>query len=208
MSKNLTGQRFGLLVALEIDNTEREGARKRRYWKCQCDCGKVTSVVTDCLTRDITHSCGCGEGKSHGMSYTRQYNIWQGVKSRCLGKNDTAFHHYGGRGILVCDKWLKFEGFWEDMQEGYSDDLTLERKDVNGNYEKSNCRWATVQEQHYNMRSNRIFTIDNERMCLAQVVKKYNIASATIWNRLNDGWDIKRVVDTPIRNKFRNKKAI
>ena len=86
------------------------------------------------------------------MRKTRQYNIWNNMKMRCLNPRNKKYNIYGARGITVCDKWLSFSGFWEDMSEGYDDSLTLERIDSDSNYEKSNCKWATYSEQNYNTR--------------------------------------------------------
>lgn len=113
--------------------------------------------------------------KTHKMSKTRPYVIWKGIKSRCYNKKSYAFVDYGGRGIGMCDKWLGFEGFWEDMQDGYNDTLTIDRIDTNGNYCKENCRWATREEQNRNKRSNVFFEIEGKKMILPDIAKKYNI---------------------------------
>ena len=200
MSKwvSLIGRKFGLLTVLDLDPTRGRGKKKRRFWKCECACGNITSVVTDALVNDLTHSCGCQMGKSHGMSYTRQYNIWKGAKTRCMNKNDTSFHHYGGRGITICDKWLTFEGFWEDMRDGYCDNLTLDRVDVNGNYEKGNCRWVTMKDQGNNKRNTVFHIIDGEKMCHADIAKKFNISVKNLCNRLDRGWCIEMAAKTPV----------
>lgn len=102
-----------------------------------------------------TASCGCATRDAittHGMSGTRQYYIWSAMVQRCTNPKHPKWSDYGGRGIRVCNEWLKFSGFWKDMAEGYSDDLEIDRVDVNGNYEKQNCRWATQSQNSFNTR--------------------------------------------------------
>ena len=163
MSKalNLTGQRFGMLVALE--KAEKK-TTKHVDWKCLCDCGKLTTVRADNLKNGNIKSCGCHMPLStadthttHGMSYTRLYKTWCNMKSRCYNEHTKHFMHYGGRGIKVCDEWKdSFEAFMQwALSNGYSDALTIDRIDVDGNYEPSNCRWATMLAQNRNKRSKK-----------------------------------------------------
>lgn len=109
------------------------------------------------------------------MSKTRQYGIWKAIKKRCYNKKDYAYSNYGSRGIEVCKKWLSFEGFWEDMCNGYEDNLTIDRINNNGNYCKENCRWATREEQSKNKRNNIFYVVDGKKMILREISKKYGI---------------------------------
>ena len=156
--KDLTGRRFGRLVVTDRAENTKEG---RARWVCLCDCGKTSVKQGKLLLNGHCRSCGCGayESKvnncvSHRMSGTRLYHIWKAMKQRCYYPKHKDFHNYGERGIKVCEEWFtNFETFYAwAIANGYRDDLTLDRIDVNGNYEPSNCRWATWGEQRLNQR--------------------------------------------------------
>lgn len=113
----------------------------------------------------------------------RQYRIWVGMRSRCNNPNVPIYRWYGGRGIKVCQRWDSFANFWEDMAEGYKDDLQIDRINSDGNYEPKNCRWATKKEQANNLRSNRLITINNETKTLAQWIDNSSVKSSTVKQR-------------------------
>lgn len=189
--KDLTGQKFGRLTVIGIDD---KGTRKT-YWLCQCDCGNFKSVRTDSLTGGLIRSCGCLKKEqdkinlvkhhSHKQSGTRLYQIWLGIRKRCFNEKDARYMDYGGRGITVCDEWKNdFVPFYEwALSNGYSDDLTIERIDNNKGYAPNNCRWATIKEQCQNRRSNILITIGNTTKNLTQWCEMFNLDSKMVFAR-------------------------
>lgn len=162
VSEDLSGQKFGKLTVIKLDHVS-DGGNKQ--YLCQCDCGNVDIVDSGNLKRGLAKSCGCTRLKhiprriTHGYSGTRLYNVWSGMKERCFNKNNKRYKDYGGRGITICPEWLYFENFrdWA-LKTGYDEnaergECTIERKDVNGNYEPNNCCWITNQEQQLNKRA-------------------------------------------------------
>lgn len=149
-TKEIIGQRFGKLTVISRHGTHKRGGA---LWKCQCECGNECIAKTSDLTRGSTTSCGCNRGKHH-MTDTRLYRIWKGMKSRCYYPNNDNYDYYGGRGIEICEEWRdNFEEFrnWA-LQNSYNDDLSIDRIDVDGNYEPSNCRWVDWKTQCNNRR--------------------------------------------------------
>lgn len=152
--------RFGNLTVL---NRAPKGKRHHSMWLCKCDCNAETVVDTSSLRSGNTKSCGCITRKllkesstKHGKHGTRLYRIWKGMVSRCNCKGQSSYKHYGGRGISVCSEWLNYESFdkWA-LENGYSDNLTIDRIDTDGNYTPKNCRWVTMEVQAKNKRNSR-----------------------------------------------------
>lgn len=137
--------------------------------------------------------------KTHGLSKTRLHTIWHSMKGRCLYKSTNQYKNYGGRGIKVCNDWEKdFVSFYNwAIDNGYKDGLTLDRIDVNGNYEPSNCRWVTRNEQYKNTTTNRFITYKGETKTLTEWCRKYNINVVTFSDRLKRGLTFEEAIKKP-----------
>lgn len=199
---DLTGKRFGKLTVVSFDH--RKGTRA--YWKCVCDCGGNRIVGIDHLKNGDIVDCGCVNRKKsppihskHGMSYTRLYTIWALMKARCVNPNRKEYPRYGGRGIKVFDEWLEFQPFMEwAIESGYSDELTLDRKDNDGNYTPDNCRWVTRLVQAYNKSNNRYITHNGETKTICQWAEEYNIPYYVLKKRIDVlGWDFGKAISEP-----------
>lgn len=176
---------------------------------CYCiDCGALHILTSSDLnsSRKGNIKCDCGihdRSKTHGLRSHRLYSILAHMKSRCYNKNNKDFQNYGGRGITICDEWLNdFQAFYDwSMNNGYQEGLTIDRIDVNKNYEPSNCRWVDQKVQQRNRRNNRIYTIDGVSKCLSEWCELYNVNYDLVRGRLDYNWDIKEALLTPSRKE-------
>jgi hypothetical protein len=160
--KDLTGKKFGRLSVIKFMGIS---STHNAVWLCRCDCGQIKEVLSVSLVHGNTRSCGClyreamvkngyrnlHHGHARSGFRTREYKTWVSMKMRCLNQKDPAYKRYGGRGIRICERWLIFENFLEDMGER-PEGLTLDRKNNNGDYEPGNCKWSTCVEQNNNRR--------------------------------------------------------
>ena len=193
---DLTGKRFGKLTVIEKHSQDKWGGWN---WLCRCDCGNETVVSGGHLRGMKTKSCGCSRKESknfsHKMTGSRIYSIWQAMKSRCYYDKNKRFKYYGGRGITVCDEWKNsFISFYEwSMKNGYDENAergqcTIDRIDVNGNYEPNNCRWATIKQQANNTRRNHFIEYNGKTQTVSQWANELGVEPDSIFNRLQKGF--------------------
>lgn len=202
---DLVGKKFNRLTVIARNGTRKNG---NATWLCECDCGKRIVAVGSALKSGKTKSCGCLRSElqrennlTHGKSKSRLYSVYAGMKRRCLDSNNENFHKYGGRGITICDEWLgDFEKFYEwAIKNGYNKnakrgECTIERIDVNGNYEPCNCKWSNMKEQGNNRRTNHYVFYKGERYTMKQLAEKKEMNYHTLATRLHRGWTLERAL--------------
>lgn len=191
-SIDLSGKTFGHWFVIE-KSVIKNG---RWHWKCQCDCGKIKNVEGGSLRKRTSVSCGCDRDKKtgdrsrkHGGRGTRLYSIWKGIRKRCFNKKDLSYKNYGERGINICDDWSDFSSFrkWS-LENGYAENLSIDRINNDGNYEPSNCRWATFKIQANNTRKNHWVEINGEKKTITECAKIAGITPSNILERLKAGY--------------------
>ena len=195
--ENILGNTYGRLTVIDFP-ISRKGQRE---WLCECSCDKHTQLrVSYCgLRRGNSQSCGCIRGEKlanwnkenrpynpNRDSNSRLYNIWQGIKGRCSNPNLYAYKYYGGKGVKICDEWREWKNFKEwALNNGYQEDLTIDRIDVDGDYEPSNCRWATMQVQCNNRTHNHYITYDGRTQSLSDWCRELNLDYDRTKQRIN-----------------------
>lgn len=199
---DLTGQRFARLLVQGVDNRD----NGKVFYRCLCDCGKTTTVSASALKRGNTRSCGCArnqmiseKARTHGESSTRLFGIWSGMKNRCYNENEPSYKNYGARGIQVYEDWRSsYESFrdWA-LANGYRDDLTIDRIDVNGNYCPENCRWINWKAQANNKRTNHVIEYCGEKHTIAEWCERLNIPKYIIYDGLRVGKSFSEIVEAP-----------
>lgn len=202
-AKDFVGRRFGMILVLrEVENYISPSGNKKRRFECRCDCGKTWRVVGQSLQRGQT-DCGCQRdyGVTHGHARkgrnTPTYRTWASMIQRCNNANNRASAHYGSRGITVCDRWLVFENFLADMGERPGPGMSIERKDVNGGYEPSNCMWANASQQAKNKQK----TLRVGGKTITEAAKSLGLSHSAIVTRMKRGWDARKAMTTPTWHK-------
>lgn len=204
---DLTGQRYGRLVVIELCNYKSAGGRVQ--WVCKCDCGNTLVVTRAHLRSGETTSCGClrlellkTRSIKHGMHGTRIYNIHRKIKERCTRPGTTKYAEYGGRGITIVEEWLDFSNFHEWAKlNGYEEHLTIERINNDGPYSPENCKWATVDEQNKNRRNTKKYTINGETKLVPGWAEYYEINKQLLYYRIKKGESIEEAINNLLAKK-------
>ena len=199
-TRDFTGMKINMLTVVE-----RVYINEKPLWRCTCDCGKEIFVRHTRLTHG-QKSCGCHATKmlverntKHNQRHSRLYAVWRGLRSRCNNTKYPNYRDYGGRGISVCKEWDNtddgFQNFYEwSMDNGYSDELTIDRIDNDGNYEPSNCRWATPKQQCNNRRSNVFLNYKGLIHTVSEWSEIIQIDSSVIYQRIYKGWSVGEIL--------------
>lgn len=189
----LTGQKFGRWTVIGFAHKDKH---LNTYWLCRCECGEERAVGGAKVKRGETKSCGCLQREelikrctTHGHTGSRIYEIWRAMLARCENPNHVHYHCYGGRGITICKKWMKFENFLEDMGEPPTNKHQIDRINNDGNYNKNNCEWVTPKQNSRNSRSNRLIEFDGKTQCISAWAEELDMNYNTLLSRLNR-WSI------------------
>lgn len=208
---DLTGQKFGRLTAIEATDTR---VANKIMWRCLCDCGAETLANVQQLRGGQRVSCGCAKlagnqvnkkKPKHGHCVNGKdsayYRVWGGMWTRCTNPKTQSYPNYGGRGISVCERWKAFENFLADMGDRPKGG-TLERIDVNGNYEPGNCRWATWKEQGRNKRTNHVIAAGGKTAPISEWAEELGLNKHTIGSRIRkQGLTHEEAVSTKVMTK-------
>ncbi len=211
MSKpiDLTGQKFGRLTIIRRINDDKRG---QSYWLCKCNCGEEKVIHGSSLKNGGTKSCGClrkeqlversiKHGHSKRENKSRTYRSWQHMKERCININCKDYKYYGDRGITVCERWMEFTNFLEDMGEAPAG-LQLERGNNDLGYYKENCLWTTSRNQACNRRNNHLITFDDKTQTMIEWSEETHIPYDVLKLRINRyGWSIEMALTTPVKSK-------
>lgn len=202
---DLTGQVFGRLTVVGRATPPISEKSNAARWECVCQCGNRIAAETYLLRRGSVSSCGClardetiRRSTKHGLCYTPEYKAWQSMRKRCQNPNDHSYPDYGGRGISVCTEWdQSFERFLADMGPRPSTDHSLDRIEVGGNYEPTNCRWATRIVQQGNRRNVERVEYLGETKAIPEWAHEFGLTPSCLRQRLEKGWDLERALKTP-----------
>ena len=183
-------------------------------WDCLCACGNKKTVRGGCLNSGLTKSCGClalvareafkTSNLSHGLRNAPEYRVWHNMKTRCATPSQTSYKHYGARGVKVCPEWeASFTAFYKDMGQKPNPKSTIDRIDVNGDYEPGNCRWVDISVQSLNRRNTKKMEYEGSYVPILTIAKKNGISNDCLYSRLKMGWDKIRAATEPPRKRNR-----
>ncbi len=208
------GDRYGRLTVIEeAEPYISPNGKRRRCFACRCDCGETATVLLESLASGATRSCRClqrevmahsgHKNTTHGQTGSLTYKSWDSMRQRCCNPSDKDYPRYGGRGITVCQGWMgSFENFLADMGERPSCEYTIDRyPDQNGDYEKSNCRWATQKQQQRNRRSNVMVSFQGQEHCISEWAEQVGLTTGALWCRLKNGWTTEEALTLPPKAK-------
>lgn len=210
---DLTGQRFGRYTVLY--RYHENDPFNKPLWVCKCDCGNEKVVGGENLRSGQSLSCGCynrekaaERATKHGgaKAHERLYSIWTNMRKRCNNPKDPAYNYYGGKGVCICDAWSEYMAFKEwALENGYTDNLTIDRIDPDGDYSPENCRWVDMKTQANNKTDNHYVDIGGTVYTIQQWSEIYGIDSRVVNSRINIGWDVVEAIQTP---NHQNKRLI
>ena len=203
--KDLTGMTFDYWTVIEKIYIKNHAS----YYKCQCKCGNIKNVLQSNLVCGKSKSCGCISAnklsklrQKHRKSNSKLYLIWSAIKRRCCNQNSKDFKNYGGRGIKVCKEWTNnFMNFYNwAIANGYKEGLEIDRIDVNGNYEPSNCRWATIKEQNNNRRNTRYVIYKNKKYTITELSDLTGVKRNLLYERIyKRGFSVEDAINLPVK---------
>lgn len=210
MNGGIIGKRFGSLVVLRrVDDKISPKGYKKPQYECACDCGNMKVVVKGNLLTGNTTSCGCYKKEldhkrflKHGYAENpdKLYQKWLSMRDRCFNPKATSYKNYGARGIRVCTEWDNYINFREwAFANGYEDGLTIDRIDVDGDYDPNNCRFTTMKEQNNNRRTTNFHTYNGKTQSEMKWAEEYGISYGALKTRLKYGWSFEDALNTPVK---------
>ena len=195
-------KKYGKLTILGIEYQKKySNGTIIDFVKCKCECGNIKIINFNNIKRGLVKSCGCITKTVNGMSKTRIYQIYRHLINRCYREKDISYKNYGNKGIIVCDEWKNdFMSFYNwAMKNGYEEHLTIDRINVNGNYEPSNCRWVNMAVQQNNRSNNRILEYKGQKKTITEWAKYCGLSYRNLYYRLNNGYTIEEAIEKPKR---------
>jgi hypothetical protein len=207
---DLTGKTYGRLTVISLHSK-----KPRARWNCICSCGIKKSILANALKAGNVQSCGClgrtthiTHGESTNGKITKEYGTWRKIKQRCFSKSCKEYLYYGNRGITICNRWLIFANFLDDMGRAPSPKHSIDRIDNNGNYEPINCKWSTTVEQCNNRRTTRIVSYNGVNVPLSLLCRNENVSYNMVRRRIEKGYSIESSIHLPSMTPHQKAKGL